>query len=291
VVVLNDDIVRDLRIPPDQIQQAVEREGRELVRCGQAYREGRPMPALTGRTVILVDDGLATGAALRAAVQAVHQHQPGRLVVALPAAPESTCRDLLGGADEVVCATTPAGFSAVGESYWEAAPLTDEDVRDVLRAAAGPTEFALRQETNLGQLVRERHPGESRLIGLTTYTGTVAAAEDWGGPVEPMRVRPARPALPDSVDELFHETGAKDLFLPFPTSPRSTDVLRSARLERAIGFIYRPQTERDSHSFRARLADQYDAVIHIDDTRAVEPLERTARWAGAEPAETYPAGV
>jgi erythromycin esterase-like protein/predicted phosphoribosyltransferase len=608
VVVLNDDIVRDLRIPPEQIQQAAEREGRELARSERAYREGRPMPDLTGRTVLLVDDGLATGAVLRAAVQAVGQLQPGRLVVAVPAAPESTCRDLLFGADEVVCATTPASFSTVGESYWDAAPVTDEDVRDILRAAAaatvvpvedrvptaeavirveaqpvsegvpnedalfdlvgdarfvligdgthgthefyaaraamtrrliaergfcavaleadwpdtyrvnrfvrgqgddrtaeeslrgfqrfptwmwrntpmldfvgwlrehnertggpagrgvgvygldlyslyrsmsdvvayldrvdpaaaararrryacfdhfrdaedgqaygfaaadgsvsgstfgatvgaafgagetcedevveqlvefqrqaaasmredgtrgderfsaeqnarsvvaaaeyyrstfaasvspwnlrdrhmadtldalsrelsrergeparivvwahnshvgdaGPTEFALRQEASLGQLVRERHPGQSRLIGLTTYTGTVTAAEDWGGPAERMRVRPA---LPDSVEELFHETGAKDLFLPFRTSPRSTDVLRSARLERAIGLIYRPQTERDSHYFRARLADQFDAVIHIDDTRAVEPVERAAAWDEGDVPETYPFGV
>jgi erythromycin esterase-like protein len=79
--------------------------------------------------------------------------------------------------------------------------------------------------------------------------------------------------------------------LSFDRSPRTAQMLRSARLERAIGVIYRPGTERQSHYFQARVADQFDALIHIDETRALQPLERTARWDEGEPAETYPSGV
>ena len=136
VVVLNDDVVRGLGISPEVIQQVAEREGRELVRREQAYREGRPMPDLTGRTVILVDDGLATGASMRAAIQALRQLKPGRIVVAVPAAPESTCTELSEVVDEVVCATTPSPFFAVGQSYWNFDQTTDEEVRDLLRAAS-----------------------------------------------------------------------------------------------------------------------------------------------------------
>ncbi len=85
--------------------------------------------------------------------------------------------------------------------------------------------------------------------------------------------------------------GQAQAALPFGEAPRSAEALRSARLERAIGVIYRPQTERQSHYFRARVADQFDAVIHIDETRAVEPLERTARWVQGEVPETYPFAV
>jgi erythromycin esterase-like protein len=75
------------------------------------------------------------------------------------------------------------------------------------------------------------------------------------------------------------------------SAPGATEALRSARLERAIGVVYRPDSERQSHYFRARVADQFDAVIHIDDSRAVEPLERTARWEEGEAPETYPFNV
>ncbi len=596
VVVLNDDVIRGLRIPPEVIEQAVEREGRELLRREEAYREGRPMPDLNGKTVVVVDDGLATGASMRAAIQALRQHEPARIVVAVPAAPESACRELAGLVDEVVCATTPSPFFAVGEAYWDFTQTTDEEVRDLLRAAApvrpvgvgarGPTdaavirseaatveegvprlgalrdlvgdahfvligeashgthefyearaamtrwliedmgfsgvaaeadwpdayrvnryvrnrsddqtaeeslrgferfptwmwrnavvldfvgwlrehndrrggpasakagfygldlysvsrsvneviayldrvdpaaavrareryacfdhfsdssetsdgqaygfaagfgagetceeevveqlvdlqrhaleyarrdglvaedelffaeqnartvmsaaeyyrsmfqarrsswnirdqhmadtldalaehlgrqrgeparlvvwahnshigdakatEVALRGETNLGALVRRGHVGDCRHIGLTTYTGTVTAADDWGGPAERKWVRPA---LADSVEELFHEAGEKAFLLSFGAAPASAEALRSARLERAIGVIYRPETERQSHYFRARVSDQFDAVIHIDETRAVEPLERTAGWERGELPETYPFAV
>jgi erythromycin esterase-like protein/predicted phosphoribosyltransferase len=597
VVVLNDDVLRGLSIPPEVVQQVAEREGRELLRRERAYREGRPPLDVAGKAVILVDDGLATGASMRAAIRALRQHRPGRIVVAVPAAPEATCRDLAEMVDDVVCATTPSPFFAVGESYWDFTQTSDDEVRDLLRAAAsaaqpsgrgapGPTDAAIirsearsaeegvpdddalfdlvgdahfvllgesshgthefydararmtrrlieekgfaavaveadwpdayrvnrfvrarsddgvaeealrgfvrfptwmwrntvvldfvgwlrehndrlgrdgieranagfygldlyslhrstqevvtylervdpdaaarardryscfdhaagsddvgqsygfaaafgagetcerevveqlsdlqrhaveyanrdgllaedelfyaqqnaltvknaeqyyrsmfsgrsntwnlrdrhmadtldslaahlgrqrgepakivvwahnshlgdaratemgaRGELNVGQLVRERHPGDCRLIGSTTYTGTVTAADDWGKPAERKWVRPA---LPDSVEELFHNAGANAFLLPFEKETQAAKLLRSARLERAIGVIYRPATERESHFFRARVADQFDAVIHITETRALEPLERTAGWEQGEAPETYPFAV
>jgi erythromycin esterase-like protein/adenine/guanine phosphoribosyltransferase-like PRPP-binding protein len=591
VVVLNDDVIRALRINPQTIQRVAEREARELLRREQAYREGRPMRDLAGKTVILVDDGLATGSSMRAAIQALRKLGPARIVVAVPAAPESTCSELAAEVDDVVCATTPSPFFAVGYSYWDFAQTSDEEVRELLHAASGfssraageigltdvaavrvqakevedgvpeddalfalvgdahfvligeashgthefyeararmtrrliedkgftavaveadwpdayrvnryvrghsedttaeealrgferfptwmwrnavvldfvgwlrerndrvaderakagfygldlyslrrsaeevvaylervdpeaavrareryacfdhfsgdvgqsygyaaafgagescereaidqlidlqrnalvyarkdglvaedelfyaeqsartvkaaeeyyrtmfggqvrswnlrdrhmadtldavaghlsaqlgqparivvwahnshvgdarATELGSRGELTIGQLVRERRGEDCRLIGFTTYTGTVTAADDWGGPAQRKRVRPA---LADSVEELFHEVGQKAFWVPFPTAPHAARALRSARLERAIGVVYRPHTERQSHYFRARPADQFDALIHIDDTRAVEPLERTADWDRGEVPETYPFAV
>ena len=96
VVVINDDVVRGLGITPAEIQRVAEQEGRELLRREQAYRDGRPMPELAGRTVILVDDGLATGSSMHAAILALREHGPARIVVAVPAAPKSTCQELAG---------------------------------------------------------------------------------------------------------------------------------------------------------------------------------------------------
>ncbi|MGZ4108930.1 MAG: erythromycin esterase family protein [Actinomycetota bacterium] len=593
VVVLNEDVVRGLGIPAETIEAVAEREGRELERRERAYRDGRPMPDVAGRTVILVDDGLATGSSMRAAIVALRERRPARIVVAVPAAPESTCRELRVEVDEVVCATTPSPFYAVGQSYWEFDQVTDEEVRELLEAArrsnlvasndhadpvrvvrseltplvegrlddldpliehagdhrfiligeashgthefyleraritrrlieekgfcavaveadwpdayrvnrfvrgrsedataeealrgferfptwmwrnavvlefvgwlrerndrvsgderakagfygldlyslsrsirevlgylervdpaaaerareryscfdhagiadgqtygfsaafgagetcerevveqlvdlhrhaleyarrdgliaeddffyaeqnartvkdaeeyyrtmfggrvsswnlrdrhmaetlealaqhlsrqrgepakvvvwahnshlgdARATEVASQGELNLGQLTRERHPDDCRLIGFTTYHGTVTAADDWDGPA--LR-KVVRPALPGSYEALFHGVGEDGFSLRLAGATAVADVLRSPRLERAIGVIYRPETERASHYFRARLSDQFDAVIHIDDTRAVEPLERTTVWEeGEEVPETYPTGV
>ncbi|MCW2901261.1 MAG: Erythromycin esterase [Streptosporangiaceae bacterium] len=590
VVVLNEDVLRGLRISADALREVAEREARELIRREQMYREGRPMPELSGKTAILVDDGLATGSSMRAAIQALHKLEPGRIVVAVPAAPASTCEELRVEVDEVVCAMTPSPFFAVGQSYWDFGQTTDEEVRDLLRAAAtslpagtgggipsdvavvrmaaGPvdegvpsdeslfglvadahfaligeashgtndfyaaraamtrrlidgwgfnavvveadwpdayrvnryvrgrgedataeeslrgferfptwmwrntavldfvgwmrerndrvedqrekagfygmdlyslrrsmdevvsylervdpesaarareryacfdhyggdegqsygfaaafgagerceeqvveqlvelqrhareymekdgilpeedqfyaernavvvqaaeryyrsmfdsvsswnlrdrhmvdtiealsdhltawrgepakivvwahnshlgdaraTEMGARGELNVGHLIRERHAGDCRLIGFTTYTGTVTAADDWGAPAERKVVRQA---LHESVEELFHEVGNKEFLLRLDTAPAAAEALGGARLERAIGVIYRPDTERQSHYFHARVADQFDAVIHIDETRAVEPLERTAQWERGEAPETYPFAV
>jgi erythromycin esterase-like protein len=122
--------------------------------------------------------------------------------------------------------------------------------------------------------------GGGLLVGFTTYAGTVTAASDWGAPAERKRVRRA---LPGGWEELLHEVGA-ERFLPDPSA------LNGRRLERAIGVVYRPETERISH-FHARIAEQFDALIHIDQTTAVEPLERSSEWERGELPETYPTGV
>jgi erythromycin esterase-like protein/predicted phosphoribosyltransferase len=590
VIVLNDDVIRGLAIGQEDLRRVAEQEYRELMRREQAYREGRANPDIAGKVVIIVDDGLATGSSMQAAITALRARDPAQIVVAVPAAPEPTCRQLRMVVDDVICATTPSPFFAVGQSYWDFSEVSDEDVRQLLRDSArarplrisGPNrelvalrsgllprtdarsvqdklltlvgdshfvllgeashgthefyaeraqitqrlitekgfcavaveadwpdayrvnrfvrgdgadetaEEALRGferfptwmwrntvvldfvgwlrerndrlagnrgvqagfygldlyglfrsiseiiaylekvdptaaerareryacfdhyagdaqrygmaaafgagdscetevieqlvdlqehamdyarkdgllagddafhaeqsartvkaaeeyyrtmmgdqtaswnlrdthmadaldslaehlsrrrgerarvvvwahnshvgdsratergsvgELTLGRLVRERHPGDCLLCGFTSFGGTVTAADDWGGPAQRKRVRPA---LPGSVEELFHEVGEESFAVLFNTAEQAASALSSARLHRAIGVIYRPQTERESHYIQARLADQYDAVIHFDDTRAVEPLERTANWEAGEPPETFPYAV
>ena len=592
-VVVNDDVVRGLRISPQQLRDIAEREGRELVRREAAYRGGRPPIDLAGKTVVLVDDGLATGSSMFAAVQALREAEPAHIVIAVPAAPESTCREFAGLVDDVVCATMPTPFFAVGESFWDFRQVTDEEVRTLLatpttngstsrpavrtaaeivssvaidapagippretleeligdarivligesshgthefydaRAAitkwlieekgfcavaaeadwpdayrvnryvrglgedknadealsgferfpawmwrntvvrdfvdwlrtrnqrqqsngqrqagfygldlyslhrsmnevitflekvdpkaatraqaryacfdhasaddgqaygfsaafgAGPscenqaieqlvdfqrnalgyarrdgllaedelfyaqqnaqtvrnaevyyramfsgrvtswnlrdkhmaqtleallahldrhhdgpparivvwahnshvgdaraTEVGADGQLTLGQLVRQRYGGEeSRLIGLSTYGGTVTAASEWGGIAERKAVRPA---LNGSIEELLHETGRSAFLVSARICPEAADALSVVRLARAIGVIYQPATERQSHYFHVRPADQFDAMIHIDRTRALEPLEPTSRWIAGETPETYPSGL
>ena len=134
-IVVNDDVVRRLDITPQVIQEAAEHEAQELLRRERVYRDSHPPPDVEGRTIILVDDGLATGASMRAALQALRRHQPGRIVVAVPTAPESTCHELTAVVDDVVCATTPSPFFAVGNSYRDFTQTTDGEVRDLLVAA------------------------------------------------------------------------------------------------------------------------------------------------------------
>lgn len=591
-VVVNDDVVRGLRIAPQELRSIAEREGRELIRREAAYRDVRPPLDVTGKTVILVDDGLATGASMFAAVQALREADPAHIVIAVPAAPESTCREFAGLIDDVVCASMPTPFLAVGESFWDFRQVTDEEVRQLLatpttgvptstaaartaaevissvaidapagvppretleeligdarvvligesshgthefyearaaitkwlieekgfcavaaeadwpdayrvnryvrglgedenaddalsgferfpawmwrntvvrdfvdwlrirnrrhesngqpragfygldlyslhrsmqevvayldkvdaRAAArareryacfdhtssddgqaygfsaafgaGPscenqaieqlvelqrnalayarrdgllaedelfyaqqnaqtvrnaevyyramfsgrvnswnlrdnhmvqtldallahldrhhdapsarivvwahnshvgdaraTEVWADGQLTLGQLVRQQYGDQSRLIGFSTYAGTVTAASDWGGTAERKAVRPA---LNGSVEELFHETGRSSFLVAADLSPEAADALSVVRLGRAIGVIYRPETERQSHYFHVRPADQFDAMIHIDRTRALEPLEPTSLWIAGETPETYPTGL
>ncbi|CPR12156.1 erythromycin esterase [Mycobacterium bohemicum DSM 44277] len=588
-VVVNDDVVRGLRINPQDLRAVAEREGRELIRREAAYRDGRPPVEVTGRTVILVDDGLATGASMLAAVQALREAEPSGIVIAVPAAPESTCREFAGIVDDVVCASMPTPFLAVGESFWDFRQVTDDEVcrllatpttgvpakpaahtpaevigavaidapggvpprealaeligdarivligesshgthefyearaqitkwlieekgfcavaaeadwPDAYRAnryvrglgddtgadealsgferfpawmwrntvvrdfvdwlrgrnrrsgaqrqagfygldlyslhrsmheviayldrvdpkaaararerygcfdhtsaddgqaygyaaafGAGPScereaveqlveiqrnalEYARRDgllaeddlfyaernaqtvrdaevyyramfsgrvnswnlrdqhmadtleallnhldrhrdapparivvwahnshvgdaratevsadgQLTLGQLARQRFGDRARLIGFSTYTGTVTAAGDWGGVAERKAVRPA---LAGSIEELLHQTG-RDAFLTSALlTPEAADPLSAVRLGRAIGVIYRPETERQSHYFHVRPADQFDAMIHIDTTRALEPLEVTSLWIAGETPETYPSGL
>jgi len=153
---------------------------------------------------------------------------------------------------------------------------------------ARATESGESGQLNVGQLVRERYGRETALVGFTTYTGTVTAASDWDGPAERKLVRPA---LPESYESLFHQAPPPRFLLVTRDNEMLAAALLAERLERAIGVIYRPQTERLSHYFRARLSDQFDAVMHFDDTQAVEPLERTARWERGEVPETYPYGL
>jgi erythromycin esterase-like protein len=150
------------------------------------------------------------------------------------------------------------------------------------------TEMKSRGELNLGQLVKENFDyGVCKNVGFTTYTGTVAAASDWGGPVERKQVRPG---LEGSYEDLFHKVGTPAFYLNL-TSPAIKIDLQEARLQRAIGVIYRPETERISHYFTAQLSRQFDAVIHFDHSDAVIPLEPTAPWEAEDVPETYPSGV
>jgi erythromycin esterase-like protein len=143
-------------------------------------------------------------------------------------------------------------------------------------------------EWNVGQLVRERYGDDAILIGLTTFEGTVTAASNWDGPAERKRVRPA---LKNSYEALFHKVNIPRFLLTFRGTDHAAAALREPLLERAIGVIYRPETERASHYFQARLSAQFDAVLHFDETRAVEPLEVTADWKTGEVPETFPTGI
>ena len=590
-VVVNDDILRGLRVTPEQLREIAEREARELARREAAYRGGRPPLEVTGKTVILVDDGLATGSSMMAAVQALRESEPAEIVVAVPAAPESTCREFAAIVEDMVCASMPTPFLAVGESFWDFSQVSDEEVQallakpttgappapprpspaelvaheavdapggvppaDVLddligdarvvligesshgthefyearaeitkwlienkgfnavaaeadwpdayrvnryarglagdatpeealrgferfpawmwrnsvvrdfvgwlrwhngrRAAeggrqtgfygldlyslhrsmrevigyldtvdvkaaarararyacfdhsdghdgqaygyaaafgAGPTcerqaveqlielqrdameylskdgelaedelfyaqqnavtvrnaeayyrgmfagrvtswnmrdkhmaqtlnaliahldraggpeparivvwahnshvgdaratEVSADGQLTIGQLAREHYGDQCRLIGFSTHSGTVTAATDWGGIAERKMVRPA---LPGSIEELLHQTGKREFLVPMHDGSPATAALEVVRLGRAIGVIYRPETERQSHYFHVRPSDQFDAMIHIDSTRALEPLEPNSVWIAGENPETYPTGL
>jgi erythromycin esterase-like protein/predicted phosphoribosyltransferase len=590
-VVVNDDVLRGLRVTPDQLREIAEREAEELIRREAVYREGRPPLQVTGKTVILVDDGVATGSSMLAAVQALRESEPAEIVIAVPAAPESTCREFAGIVDDVVCASMPTPFLAVGESFWDFSQVTDDEVRELLsrptagkpvapaeqraadlvaRAAidapggmppadvlddligdarivligesshgthefydaraeitkwliehkgfngvaaeadwpdayrvnryvrglgddetpeqalrgfqrfpawmwrnavvrdfvgwlrwhngrcaaegrrqagfygldlyslhrsmqevvaylegvdpkaaerararyacfdhssgndgqaygyaaafgAGPscerqaveqlidlqrnaveylgpdgrlaedelfyaqqnamtvrnaeayyrgmfrgrvtswnmrdkhmaqtlnalvthldahsgaeparivvwahnshvgdaraTEVSADGQLTIGQLAREHYGQDCRLIGFSTHRGTVTAASDWGGIAERKVVRPA---LAGSIEELLHETGKASFLVPMHDGSPAAKALEVVRLGRAIGVIYLPQTERQSHYFHVRPSDQFDAMIHIDQTRALEPLEPTSVWIEGETPETYPSGL
>ena len=589
--VLNDPIVRDLHIPDYVIDRVAAEEGEELARRERAYRGGRPPLDMRDRTVILVDDGLATGATMRAAVKALRQHEPAPIIVAVPTASPETCEELKTEVDEVVCAITPEPFYAVGYWYEDFTQTTDQEVRELLARAQHPkemepavsdvdstpheavrvaahrltgaaedydplmelignarlvllgeashgthefyheraritrrlieekgftavaveadwpdadrvnrfvrgagddmdamealadfrrfprwmwrntevvdfiewlrthndalssnaqktgfygldlyslhasmkavlqyleridpdaarqararyacfdhfgpdpqiygffaatdldksckdqvvsqlvelqrrsTEYARRDgsiaeeeffyaeqnarlvknaeeyyrsmffgevsswnlrdshmvetlealvahlgrqgqrarvivwahnshlgdaratamgqrgELNVGQLVRQKYDRDAVLIGFTTDHGTVTAASDWDGVAERKRVRPA---LAGSWEALFHASLPARFLLTWHGNRVLREALREPRLERAIGVIYRPETERASHYFQASLSDQFDAVLHFDETRAVEPLEYTAEWETGELPETFPFAV
>ena len=154
---------------------------------------------------------------------------------------------------------------------------------------ARATEMGQRRgELNVGQLVRQQHGRDAVLVGFTTHRGSVTAASDWGAPAERKQVVPSRA---DSFEGVMHATGIGRFMLPLRDAGPHTATLLEPRLERAIGVIYRPDTERQSHYFFAQLGEQFDALIHVDETRAVEPLDRNAEWNDAEAPETYPTGL
>jgi erythromycin esterase-like protein len=153
---------------------------------------------------------------------------------------------------------------------------------------ARATQMGQSGELNVGQLVRERHGQSTFSLGFTTHHGTVTAASDWDAPAERKRVRPA---LDGSFEALFHDVGVERFLLLLSRGSAAARALREPRLERAIGVIYRPETERQSHYFFAQLPEQFDGVIHCDASRAVEPLERFAPVPADELPETYPWGI
>lgn len=153
---------------------------------------------------------------------------------------------------------------------------------------AGATSMGRRGEINVGSLMRRRHGRDAVLVGFTTFAGTVTAASQWHQPEERKRVRDARA---DSYEGFFHELNEPKFYLALRRHRPHLPGLPESMLERAIGVVYKPETELVSHYFRANILQQFDAVFHYDKTRAVEPLERTAIWEAGEVPETYPSGV
>ena len=153
---------------------------------------------------------------------------------------------------------------------------------------ARATEIGRMGEWNVGELARKAYGADACLVGFSTYDGRVTAASEWDGPAEHKHVRPG---LPGSYEHTLHSTGLGNFYLPLRDPGPARDALMEGRLERAIGVLYIPRTERQSHYFMAQLPRQFDAVIHIDRTTAVEPLDPTSGWHSNEPPETYPQGL
>jgi erythromycin esterase-like protein len=152
---------------------------------------------------------------------------------------------------------------------------------------ARATQMHDRGEWNVGQLVREQAGQDNALlVGFTTYTGHVTAARDWDEPAERRWIRPARK---DSCEHLLYRTRLDRFFLPM--TPGLAERLAAPLLERAIGVVYRPESELASHYFSTALSRQFDAVFHLDETTAVDPLDLTGHWTRHEPPDTYPFGL
>ena len=153
---------------------------------------------------------------------------------------------------------------------------------------ASATEMGDRGEWNVGQLLRDRYAGDAVLVGFSTYRGWVTAATEWVDPPERKRVRDG---LAGSWEDVLHRTGTERFAVGLRDNAGLRTLASPPRLQRAIGVIYRPETERQSHYFHTRLPDQFDAMIHIDETNALEPLDKGTVWTTGEPPETYPSGV
>jgi erythromycin esterase-like protein len=153
---------------------------------------------------------------------------------------------------------------------------------------ASATEMGDIGEWNVGQLTRDQYGGDAALVGFSTHSGWVTAASEWDEPPQRKRVREG---LAASWEDVFHQTGTDRFLLTLRENSGLRPLVSERRLQRAIGVIYRPETERQSHYFYTRLADQFDAMIHIDQTNALEPLDLGPVWADAEPPETFPSGI
>ncbi len=153
---------------------------------------------------------------------------------------------------------------------------------------ARATEVGGLGEWNVGELARKAYPGQTCLIGFSTYDGHVTAASEWDGPAERKRVRPA---LHGSYEELLHQVGLPRYYLNLRDDTPVRRLMLERRLERAIGVLYLARSERQSHYFNAQMAQQFDAIIHIDRTEALVPLDATSGWHSGEPPETYPEGI
>ena len=153
---------------------------------------------------------------------------------------------------------------------------------------ASATEMGESGEWNVGQLVRDRYRDDAVLVGFSTHHGTVTAASDWDQPARRKRVRDG---LAGSWEDLLHQTATGRFMLPLRDNAELRRLAAPQRLQRAIGVIYRPETERQSHYFMTRLPQQFDAMIHIDETNALEPLDHGPVWHGVEAPETFPSGV
>ena len=151
---------------------------------------------------------------------------------------------------------------------------------------ARATEMGERGELNLGQLLRERYGSDAQSIGFTTFDGTVTASSDWDSNAERKLVRPA---LDGSIEALMHSVGLPQFVLDL--HDQRLGGFAAPLLERAIGVIYRPPTERQSHYFHARVTEQFDALIHVDRSTALVPLEPSPHWYHEEVPETYPSGL
>ena len=136
-VVMNDNVISSLHVTDEQVREVIASETAELGRREQAYRDGRPMADPRGKIVILADDGIATGASMLAAVRALRATDPQSIVVAVPVGPPSTCRELAREADDLVCATMPPGFEAVGQVYDDFHQISDDEVRGLLNTPTG----------------------------------------------------------------------------------------------------------------------------------------------------------
>jgi erythromycin esterase-like protein len=152
---------------------------------------------------------------------------------------------------------------------------------------ARATDMGERGEWNVGQIIREKYADDAVLIGFTTYTGTVMAADNWD---EPAQLKKVRPGMKNSYELLFHEINVPRFFLNLRDA-EIKELLREPLLERAIGVIYRPETERVSHYFEARLSEQFDGIVHFDETRALTPLDRVSSRSHGDLPETFPEGV